>query len=449
MSNKLTCTDPFAYRPGLDDGNASGPSPVSNANLAAWTSFSDVVKFSKTITIDSVFASFTLNQQGGNYTTNGYLYEIWLDGFVNNDPVEGNIINGGHWLFVFNGLTLESYDVVVVDTQDVADPIEGNITKVLVADPSYSDGLLRYVDSIQSGEELYIISGTPLAEHATDGVFGLDNNISRRINFISKNPSQLISKPLLPFSTGTSLWIESPESVLEYPQLSIGNSLRLQKRDNRDSGFEVVINGTPTYRGQVSDEATAQLNLGSLATGSTISLSISTPTQNQYNKGDQVYISPSIIDVRSGNYGIQYVRATVLSFVSGVLSLMVTFRPNGASSAGSNWYVISEVDQINIPISSTVYFSLLDPGEIPGYDLLNCVFSVRLQIEENRRFNRYVFRYKPDNSSAWKYINASSGNTIIENVLPNTVFDEEVMGFNDSTGDFCGFSQKGTFNTFF
>jgi hypothetical protein len=449
MSNQLTCKDPFAYKPGLEDGNASGPSPVSNADLMSWSSSSGVVRFSKTITIDSVFASFVLNQQGGNYTTNGYLYEIWLDGFVNNDPVEGNIINGGHWIFVFNSLTLDVYDLVVVDTQDVTDPVEGNVTKVLVADPSYSNELSAYVDAIQEGDESYFISGTPLEEHATPAVFGLDNDITRRINLTSRNLSQLISAPLLPSSTNGSLWIDAPESVLSYPQFSVGNSLRLQRLDNRESGFEVVIDGTPTYRGQASDEATGQVNLGLLTVGTKIALLVNLPTEKQYNKGDSVYVSPGIIDVRSGNYGIEYVRATVLSFSAGVLEMMVTFRPNGASSSGNNWYVISEVDQINIPISSNHYFSLLDPGEIPGYELLNGVFSVRLQIEDNRRFNRYVFRYKPNNSSSWKYVNASSGSTIIQNVIPNTVFDEEVMGFNDSTGECCGFSQTGTFNTFF
>jgi hypothetical protein len=91
----------------------------------------------------------------------------------------------------------------------------------------------------------------------------------------------------------------------------------------------------------------------------------------------------------------------------------------------------------------------LDPSEILEYNLLNCVFSVRLQIEDNKRFNRYVFRYKPDNSSSWKYVETTETNTIIDNILPNTIFDEEIMGFNDSTGDYCGFSDSGTFNTFF
>ena len=116
MSNKLTCNDPFGYNPGLEDGNSSGPSPVSNSNLTVWkSSLGQIAKVSKTITIDSVFASFSLNQQGGNYSTSGYLYEIWLYGFVNNG-VNGNILNSNHWLFFVNLLTLDTYDLVIVDS---------------------------------------------------------------------------------------------------------------------------------------------------------------------------------------------------------------------------------------------------------------------------------------------------------------------------------------------
>ena len=748
MSNQLTCNDPFGYSPGLEDGNASGPSPVSNSNALTWkSSLNEIQSISKTITIDSVFASFTLNQQGGNYSTSGYLYEIWLDGFVNNDD-DGNIVNGGHWIFLVNALTLDCYDLVVVDTQDVDDPTYGNITKVLVADPTYSEEFSSYIDLIQQGLQVYFISTTPLTEYANKGVFRLENNISRKVNFNAKDLSLIINEPLLSYSSNGSLWIESPESVLSYPQLSPGNSLRLQRNDNRDSGFEVVINGTPTYRGQINDVTpgdlyysiffvsstvgftvgidnegspvilrtldaganweivtpaemkttpkavafittpnsqsmytgftvgnsgaifrttdtgdtweemtsnssenlygisiydedniwavgsngevlygtsggdtwTAQtsgvstslnsvffvddltgwavgnsgtvietedggttwtdktsvsgttqnlygvfftsatrgyacggsgtiirtntdgdswttrasgttsdlssvyfigntgicvgsggsltkttdggitwnasgisgygslysvqmlsttniwssgddtyikkstnggsswtssippntpLNLNKVKAGQKVRLSLNLPYQVNYSKGDVVFVSKQMIDVKSGSYGIEYIKAIVLAFNSGILDLMVSFKPTGASASGSKWYIISEVDQINIPISSNYYLSLLDPSEILEYNLLNCVFSVRLQIEDNKRFNRYVFRYKPDNSSSWKYVETTETNTIIDNILPNTIFDEEMMGFNDSTGDYCGFSDSGTFNTFF
>jgi photosystem II stability/assembly factor-like uncharacterized protein len=748
MSNQLTCNDPFGYSPGLEDGNSSGPSPVSNSNTFLWYSNNgDIVQVSKSITIDSVFASFTLNQQGGNYSTSGYLYEIWFNDFVNNGN-DGNVLNGGHWLFLTNGLTLDCYDLVIVDTQDVNDPTHGNITKVLVADPAYSEELSKYVDSIQVGEQLYYISTTPLTEYANKGVFRLDNNIKRKVNFNSKDLSRIIDQPLLSYSSNESLWINSPESVLSYPQLSEGNSLRLQKNDNRDSGFEVVINGTPTYRGQINDvtpgdvyysiffvnptlgftvgtdnegspvilrtldggaswllvtpvemkitpkavafittpnilsmytgytvgnsgtifktvdsgetwqelESNSDENLhgisiydenniwvvgangeiihgtsdgtfwspqisgvsadlnsvffvddmtgwavgdsgtvvetedggltwadktsvsgttedlygvfftsltrgyacGSAGTiirtntdgdswttrnsgttndlrsvyfigdtgicvgssgsltkttdggitwnasgisgygslysvqmlsttniwssgddtyikkttnggsswtssvppntplnlvkakiGQKVRLSLVFPYQFNYKKGDVVYVSKQMIDVKSGNYGIEYLKGVVLSFSNGILDLMVSFKPSGASASGSKWYIISEVNQINIPISSNYYLSLLDQSEILEYNLLNSVFSVRLQIEDNKAFNRYVFRYKPDNSSSWKYVETTESNTVIDNILPNTIFDEQIMGFNDSTGDYCGFSDSGTFNTFF
>jgi len=748
MSSQLTCKDPFGYNPGLEDGNASGPSPVSDANATTWySSLGNIPNVSKTITIDSVFSSFTLNQQGGNYSTSGYLYEIWLDGFVNN-ATDGNIVNGGHWIFFINVITLDCYNLVVVDTQDVDDPTEGNITKVLVADPTYSEAFSKYVDAIQQGEQVYRISTTPLTEYANKGVFRLDNDIRRKVNFNAKDLSLIIDQPLLSYTSTGSLWIDSPESVLSYPQLKVGNSLRLQKRDNRDSGFEVVINGTPTYRSQINDvtpgdlfysiffvsssvgfvvgsdnegspvilktsdagttwkivtpeemnttpraiafittpnsqsmytgftvgnsgaifkttdtgdtweEVTSNsvenlysisifdednmwvvgsngevlygtsegdtwaaqtsgisenlnsvyfvdadtgwavgdsgtvietedggatwtdktsvsgttedlygvfftsltrgyacgangtiirtntdgdswttrnsgttntlrsvyfigstglcvgtngtltkttdggitwnasgisgygslysvqmlstsniwssgddtyikkstnggsswsssippntpLNLNKVKAGTKITMSLVPPYQFTYEKGDVVYVSKQLIDVKSGNYGIEYVKAIVLSFNNGTLDLMVSFKPNGASASGSKWYIISEVDQINIPISSNYYFGLLSPSEILDYNLLNCVFSVRLQIEDNKRFNRYVFRYKPDNSSSWKYVETEEANTIIDNVLPNTIFLEEIMGFNDSTGDYCGFSESGTFNTFF
>lgn len=748
MSSQLTCKDPFGYSPGLEDGNASGPSPVSDSNATTWYSnLGNIPSVSKTITIDSVFSSFTLNQQGGNYSTSGYLYEIWLDGFVNN-ATDGNIVNGGHWIFFVNSLTLDCYNLVVVDTQDVDDPTEGNITKVLVADPTYSETFSKYVDLIQQGEQVYRISTTPLTEYANNGVFRLDNDITRKVNFNAKDLSLIIDQPLLSYTSTGSLWIDSPESVLSYPQLKVGNSLRLQKRDNRDSGFEVVINGTPTYRSQINDvtpgdlfysiffvsssvgfvvgsdnegspvilktsdagttwkivtpeemnttpravafittpnsqsmytgftvgnsgaifkttdtgdtweEVTSNsvenlysisifdednmwavgsngevlygtsegdtwvaqtsgisdnlnsvffvdadtgwavgnsgtvietedggttwtdktsvsgttedlygvfftsltrgyacgangtiirtntdgdswttrnsgttntlrsvyfigstglcvgangtltkttdggitwnasgisgygslysvqmlstsniwssgddtyikksinggsswsssippntpLNLNNVRAGTKITMSLVPPYQFTYEKGDVVYVSKQLIDIKSGNYGIEYVKAIVLSFSNGTLDLMVSFKPNGASASGSKWYIISEVDQINIPISSNYYFGLLSPSEILDYNLLNCVFSVRLQIEDNKKFNRYVFRYKPDNSSSWKYVETEETNTIIDNVLPNTIFLEEIMGFNDSTGDYCGFSESGTFNTFF
>lgn len=748
MSNKLTCNDPFGYSSGLEDGNVSGPSPVSNSNLTTWkSSLGEIVKVSKTITIDSVFASFTLNQQGGNYSTSGYLYEIWLDGFVNNG-VDGNILNGGRWLFFFNLLTLDVYDLVIVETQDVNDPIKGNVTKILVADPTYSEKLSRYIDSIQLGLQVYAASTIPLTEYSNNDVFDINNDIERKVNFNAKDLSLIINQPLLSYTSTTSLWIDSPEKVLSYPQMKIGNSLRLQRRDNRDAGFEVVINGQPTYRSQISDitpgdlyhsiffvntaigftvgsdnegspiilktldsgatwvivtpaemknipkavafvgtqnsqskytgftvgnsgeifktedtgetweqvesnstenlygisiydedniwvvgsngevlygissgdtwtaqtSGTSQnlnsvffindttgwavgnagtvietedggttwtdktsvsgttqnlygvfftsptrgyacgsggtiirtntdgdswttrdsqttndlrsvyfignvgicvgtngtvtkstdgginwnssringygslysvqmlstsaiwssgddtyikrsvdggtqwsssvppstpLNLTKVKAGKKITLNLVYPYQHNYKKGDTVYVSKQMIDIKSGNFGIQYVKAIVLSFDNGVLDLMVSFKPNGASASGSKWYIISEVNQINIPISSNYYLSLLGSSEILEYNLLSCVFSVRLQIQENKKFNRYIFRYKPDNSSTWKYVETTNRNTIIENILPNTIFQEEIMGFNDSTGEYCGFSESGTFNTFF
>lgn len=451
MSNQLTCSDPYGYVPGLDNGNASGPSPLSNPNATTWYSgLGEVISVSKTITIDSVFASFTLNQQGGNYSTAGYLYEIWLTGFVNNG-INGNVINGGHSLFLTNGLTLDCYDLLVIDTQDVNDPSEGNITKVLVADPLYSEELSAYVSSIQQGFQSFSVSTTALTEYANNGVFRLENDISHRVNFNAKDLSLLINKPLIPYTTYGSLWIDSPKDVLSYPQMAAGNSLRLQKRNNPESGFEVVISDPPTYRGQVNDETTndVALNLNNVRVGDSITLTLVAPCQFNYQKGDDVYVSSTLIDVKSGSYGIQYIKCMVVSFASNVLELMVKFRPSGASASGTKWYIISEVDQINIPISSNYYFWLLDDPDMLEYDLLSCVFSVRLQIDENKRFNRYVFRYKPDNSSSWKYIETTETNTIINNVLPNTIFDEEIMGFNDSTGDYCGFSDSGTFNTFF
>jgi photosystem II stability/assembly factor-like uncharacterized protein len=747
MSNQLTCKDPFGYKPGLEDGNSSGPSPVSNSNGQSWFPPAGILKISKTITIDSIFASFSLNQQGGNYSTSGYLYEIWLDGFVNNDE-DGNVLNGGWWIYLTDLLTLYTYNLLIVDTQDVNDPTEGNITKILVADPSYYEVLSSYVNAIQLGEQSYRLSSTPLLEYANRSVFPLDNNIVRRVNFNSKDLSLLINRPLLSYTSDQSLWIDSPESVLSYPQLKVGNSLRLERFDNKDSGFEVTIASTPTYRSQINDVTpgdvyysvffvnaslgfcvgsdnigaptilrtndvgqtweiitpsemketpraiaflptpsspsmytgftvgnsgeifktvdsgdtwdkitsnttshlygisivdedniwavgssgtiiygtsegeswssqtsgvsvslnsvsffdssigwavgnsgtvvetedggvtwtdktsvsdTTQnlygvfftsatrgyacgsagtiirtntdgdswtlrnsgttndlrsiyfigntgicvgangvvtkttdggitwnasgidgygslysvqmltasnvwasgddtyiknstnggsswtssippntpLNLNKVKAGKKISLGLVPPYQFDYKKGDTVYVSKSLIDVKSGNYGVEYVKAIVLSFQNGMLDLMVSFKPTNATASGSKWYIISEVNQINIPIASNYYFLLLNDQERLEYNLMNCVFSVRLQIEENKRFNRYVFRYKPDNSSSWKYVETDETNTIIDNVLPNTIFLEEVMGFNDSTGEYCGFSESGTFNTFF
>ena len=272
----------------------------------------------------------------------------------------------------------------------------------------------------------------------------------RRVNFNAKDPSLIINQSLLSYTTNQGLWIESPESVLDYPQLKTGNSLRLQRDDNPQSGFEVRISSAPTYRGQVNDVATAStLNLSQLRIGNKITLELSSPYQFSYVKGDTVYVSRDLIDVRSGNFGTEYIKAKVLGFQTGSLQLMVSFRPSDASAAGANWYVISEVNQINIPISSNPYFLDLTSQERLEYRVLNSVLSVRLQIDENKRFNRYVFRYKPDNSSSWKYVETEEANTIIADVLPNTVFLEEIMGFNDSTGDYCGFSSSGTFNTFF
>lgn len=747
MSNQLICKDPFGYKPGLEDGNASGPSPVSNANGQSWLSPSGVVKLSKNITIDSVFASFTLNQQGGNYSNSGYLYEIWISGFVNNST-NGNILNGGWWLYLTDLLTLDTYNLVIVDTQDVNDPIKGNVTKVLVSDPTYSEKFSKYVNLVQLGEQLYKVSSTPLLEYANRSVFTLDNNISRKVNFNAKDLSLIIEKPLLSYTTSQSLWIDSPETVLDYPQLKVGNSLRLQRADNKESGFEVKISAQPTYRSQINDmtpgdiyhciffinssigfsvgsdvigapvilktidaganweivtplemkttpkaiafiptlnaqskytgftvgnsgaifkttdtgetweEVTSNttshlhsisivdednmwavgssgevlygtaegdtwtqqtsgvsqtlnsvyfiddmtgwavgnsgtvietedagttwtnktsvsdttqnlygvfftsatrgyacgasgiiirtntdgdswtirpssttkdlksiyfvgntgiavgdsgtvtkttdggiswnasnikgygnlysvqmlttsniwssgddtyiknstnggstwtssippntpLNLNKVKVGRKITLGLVPPYQFDYKKGDVVYVSKTMIDIKSGNYGIEYIKALVLSFENGMLNLMVSFKPNGSSASGSKWYIISEVNQINIPISSNYYFSLLSDQERLEYNVMNSVFSVRVQIEGNKRFNRYVFRYKPDNSSSWKYVETSETNTIINNVLPNTIFLEEIMGFNDSTGDHCGFSESGTFNTFF
>lgn len=759
MSNQLTCKDPFGYKPGLEDGNSQGPSPVSNSNLVtkyyAPLDANQIIKISKSITIDSVFASFTLNQQGGNYSVSGYLYEIWFDGYINNDPSNANILNGGKWLFLSNLLTLDTYDLVIIDTQDVNDPTYGPITKVLVADPLYIEELSSYVTKTASGEERYSISYSPLVESGNNAVFPLENNIVRRVNFNAKDLSRIIDRPLLSYSSNTygsmSIWFESPESVLSYPQLVPGNSLRLESNENPDSGFEVVINGTPTYRGQlnditpgdvyysirfvsgsigfvagvdregrptvlrtkdsggtwsdvtpsglklipksiafdptsgptdytifiVGDQGSAYrsddtgetwtsldtgttdglkgafalssdllwvvgangtvlfssdngdtwssqtsgvsvtlnsvhfisdtkgwvvgnsgtvietedggltwidrtsnsdttedlysvfftrenrgyacgnngiiirtnttgdtwtirpsgttaslrslsfvtssgtdvgvavglggvvvrtndggiswnasnvggygsfysnqmlssttvwasgddtyikrstnagaswtssippntpLNLNKVVAGSKIKLNLVAPYQYQYTKGDVVYISKTIIDIKSGNFGNDYVKALVLSFDAGVLEAMVSFKPDTTTASGSKWYIISEVDQINIPISDNYYFSLLNQSEILQYNVLNCVFSVRLQIEETKVFDRYVFRYKPENSSFWRYVVTTESNTIIENVIPNTVFDEEIMGFNDSTTDYCGFSETGVFNTFF
>lgn len=759
MSNQLTCKDPFGYKPGLEDGNSQGPSPVSNSNLItkiyAPTQPDQIIKISKTITIDSVFASFTLNQQGGNYSTSGYLYEIWFDGYVNNGSQNGNVLNGGKWIFLANLLTLDTHNLVIVDTQDVNDPTYGPITKVLVADPLYSEDFSSYVTKTALGKEQYSISYSPLTESANIETFPLKNTIKRKVNFNEKDLSKIIDKPLLSYSSNATgsmnIWFESPESVLSYPQLVPGNSLRLERNDNPDSGFEVVINGTPTYRGQLNDSTpgdvyysirfvsgsigfvagvdregvpvvlrtkdsgstwdivtpsglklipksitfdpnsgptdytifivgdrgsayrsddtgetwteldtgttqglrgvftysgtdiwavgtagtvlfssdsgdtwTAQtsgvsvdlnsvhfisdtkgwiagnsgtvietedggttwtdrtsttdttqdlysifftsatrgyacgnngiiirtnttgdswtirpsntnvplrsisffrssgvdtgvavglngvitrttnggiswtasnvggygsfysnqmlsssvvwasgddtyikrstnsgaswtasvpasipLNLNTVSIGSKITLNLVAPYQYPYKKGDVIYIAKTIIDVKSGVFGINYAKAIVLSFENGTLKAMVTFKPTSATASGSKWYIISEVDQINIPISDNYYFSLLNQSEILQYNVLNCVFSVRLQIEENKVFNRYVFRYKPENSSSWKYVETSDANTIIENVVPNTVFDEEIMGFNDSTTDYCGFSETGVFNTFF
>lgn len=753
MSNQLTCKDPFGYIPGLEDGNPNGPSPVSSSNLVTKTYESgQIIKISKTITIDSVFASFTLNQQGGNYSVSGYLYEIWFNGYINNDPGQGNVLSGGKWLFLKNLLTLGTTNLLIVDTQDVNDPTYGPITKVLVADPLYSEEFSSYVTATSSGQERYSISYSPLIEHGTVLPFPLANNISRRVNFNAKDLSQIIDAPLLTYTSNSpgsmSLWFNSPESVLSYPQLVVGNSLRLQRRDNPDSGFEVVISGTPTYRGQLNDitpgdlfysvrfvtssigfiagvdnegsptilktlnagsswsvitpdgikatpksisyvpglntqgkytlfvvgdsgmayrtddtgetweelntgttsnlrsvfayddshvwavgtagevifssdegdtwsqqtsgvsttlnsihfidedrgwavgslgtvietedggstwtdrtsvsdttqdlysvfftsptrgyacgsggiiirtnttgdswtirqSGTTQqlrsisfigstgiavglngtvtkttdggitwnpsnvggygsfysnqmlstsniwasgddtyiknstnggsswtsslppntpLNLNKVRVGTKITLSMVPPYNFVYERGQVVYVSKSIIDVKSGNFGIDYVKAIVLSFENGVLDAMVSFKPTGTTASGSKWYIISEVDQINIPILDNYYFSLLNQSELTQYNVLNCVFSVRLQVEGNKAFDRYVFRYKPKNSSFWKYLETRDLNTIIENVLPNTVFDEEIMGFNDSTTDYCGFSETGVFNTFF
>jgi hypothetical protein len=214
-----------------------------------------------------------------------------------------------------------------------------------------------------------------------------------------------------------------------------------------DTYIKNSTNGGSTWTSSIPPNT--PLNLNKVKVGKKITLGLVPPYQFDYKKGDAVYISKTLIDVKSGNYGVEYIKAIVLSFQNGMLDLMVSFKPTNASAAGSKWYIISEVNQINIPISSNYYFLLLNDQERLEYNLMNCVFSVRLQIEENKRFNRYVFRYKPDNSSSWKYVETDETNTIIDNVLPNTIFLEEVMGFNDSTREYCGFSESGTFNTFF
>lgn len=753
MSN-IACKDPFGYKPGLESGDALGPSPLNIGELFTSSSLAGgtLKRISQQITIDSVFSSFTLNQEGGNLSRSGYLYEIWVQGFINNSDEEGNIINGGKRLFLLDLLTLKEYELVVIDTQDVNDATYGNITKILVVDPLYLTDLIGYINLIQEGEQKYLIGSIPLTEYSNSSVFDLDNDIDHKVNFISTEREKLIDLPLLPCSRNTSgsmsLCFSSPESALLYPQLSQGNSLRLQKINNPEDGFEVKINGTPTYIGQLSDRTpgdiyystffisasigwsmgltndgnpsilkttdagatwknqaptslrstpkssyfidedagfivgssslfmktvdggltweqsnlfvdgvlTENLNLNAIHRqgdylwvagnkGTVITYDISTetwalqtsgvsenlndiyfidenygwavgnagtiietedggatwvdktsvsgtlenlygvhftsatrgyvcgengtilrtntdgdswttresntlnslrsisfinantgfsvgysgaitkttdggitwnssliggyanlysvqmlsatniwvsgddtyiknstnsggswsskyppntpvnlktlklsrklslnlipPINGSYVKGQDLVISKGLVNIRSGSYGIDYFKAKVLGLDQYRLNVIPTYKPQNSIAAGSKWYIISEVDQINIPISNNYYFSLLTQSEILEYKLLSCVSSARLQITTDPKFNKYVFRYKPENSDTWHYLETSDANTAINNLLPNTIYWYEIMGMNTNTNQYCGFSSTRTFNTFY
>lgn len=753
MSN-IACKDPFGYKPGLESGDAAGPSPLNIGELFTSSSLSGgtLKKLSKEITIDSVFSSFTLNQEGGNWTRSGYLYEIWIQGFINDSDEKGNILNGGKKLFLLDLLTLSEYELVIVDTQNVNNLIYGEITKVLVADPLYLTELLTYVNLIQGGEQKYLIGSIPLAEYSNSSVFDIENDIDHKVNFITTEKEKLINLPLLSCSRNTSgsmsLCFSSPESILSYPQLTQGKSLRVQKINNPEDGFEVKINGTPTYVGQINDRTPGDIyystffvsssigwsvgltneggpsilktidtgttwkkqqpaslrstpkslyfidqdtgfiagssslfmktedsgvtweeinlyadgvltqnvnlnaihgqgdflwvvgnngviavydittetwtlqtsgvstnlndvyfvnedygwavgdagtvietedggttwvdktsvsgttenlygvhftsttrgyacgengiiirtntdgdswttresdtvsslrsisfinanvgfavgysgiitktinggitwnsssiggyanlysiqmlsssniwvsgddtyiknstnsgsswdskyppntpiNLKTLKLSRKLSLNVIPPINGSYVKGQDLVVSKTLVNIRSGSYGIDYFKAKTIGLNQYRLSIIPTYKPQNSIAAGSKWYIISEVDQINIPISNNYYFSLLTQSEILEYKILNCVSSARLQITKDPKFNKYVFRYKPDNSDTWHYLETSESNTAINNLLPNTIYRYEIMGMNTYTNQYCGFSPTRTFNTFY
>ena len=752
MSNNINCKDPFGYKPGLEDGNPSGPSPLNIGELYVSSSTGSLKKISTEITIDSVFSSFSLNQDGGNWSRSGYLYEIWIDGFINDSGEEGNIINGGKRLFLLDELTLNEYDLVVIDTQNVNDDVYGNITKILVSDPLYLDELLSYINLIQLGDQKYLVGSIPLTEYSNDSLFDINNDIDHKVNFISIDRSRIIDEPLLSCSVNTSgsmkLCFESPESTLEYPQLIIGNRLRLEKSNNPDSGFEVEINEDPTYLGQIADQTPGDIyystffvssslgwsvginndgtpsilkttdsgstwinqtpdglrktplssyfidedigfivgksslfletsdggetwnesdlfnesiipsnvnlnsingnedtlwvvgdagsvisydissqtwsiqsspvsenlnsvyfvdseygwavgnigtiietedggstwtdktsvsgttqnlygvhfttrtrgyacgdngtiirtntdgdswttrnsntssslrsiyfinsnigisvgysgrltvtqnggitwssssiggygnlysvqmltssniwasgddtyiknsvnggqtwsskyppntpiNLKNIRLGKKVSLNLIPPISRIYTKGTDLVISKNLVDIRSGSYGVDYFKAKVLSMDGTTLNIVPIFKPQNSTAAGSKWYIISEVDQINIPISDNYYFSLLSDSEILEYNVINCVSSARLQITENSKFNQFTFRYKPENSQEWKYLITTELNTQISNLLPNTIYWYQIMGINTYTNEYSGFSSTKSFNTFY
>lgn len=454
MSTNLVCKDPFGYKAGLESGDPLGPSPINIGEIFISNSGigGGLKKISTEITIDSVFSSFSLNQDGGNWSRSGYLYEIWIAEFVNNNE-RGNILNSGKSLFLLDRLTLQEYELVIIDTQDVNDITYGDITKVLVADPLYLVDLLKYVNLILQGQESYSVGTIPLAEYSDDSLFSLQNDIEHRINLINLDRQRILDLPLNQYSSNQeesmSVRFYSSNLTLSYPEFKIGGSLRLEKRDNPQDGFEVTVNQTPTYIGQLSDQSDSYIEYLSLKIGAIVSLNLTSPVISTYSKGDDIVISNRLIDINENSFGLGYFRGKVLDFGTNLLKIMVTFIPQGSFVSGSLWYVISATNQINIPISDNYYYSLLDSSEILGYNIINGVSSARLQITKNPKFDKYVFRYKPSTSNTWRYSEVDDLNTIITNLLPNTVYWYQIMGFNTYTNDYCGFSSTKTFNTFF
>lgn len=445
MSNRLKCEIQYPNIPGLDDSNFTGGSSIDVSRFNVISSeLGDITGLSKTITVDSVFYSRSLIQNGGNVISRGCLYQLVIDELVNEDDLVGSSLNGGDTFLIIDNKTSRCWPFIIVASQR-----RNTDTYVVILDQNCDEQFSAFVDD---PEKSYSAMYTRDLEVSREELFFHTNDIKFSVNYITNDRNNYVStRPLAASDIESSspyIWINGTREQFENGRFSEGNSILLKKIDGSTFPVELLISGDCSFINQTYDfTENLQINLTQLQRSSSVEVVLANPT-GEYTVGKRVYVSATPLDLESDDLGSDYFIGLITSIGLNSFTLKTIYKPTGASRNSSSWYLVTEDPRINIPVQETVFLNDLQNEDLSGFLVENASCSFRMQITQNKNFSRYTVRYKPVFSNAWKYSDVSEGDTRIFSILPNSQYEIQVMGFGGSGSEFCSFSDSIMFNTF-
>jgi hypothetical protein len=445
MSYRLNCDVKYPSVPGLDNSNFLGASSLDASRYSFLKSEENEVSgLTKTITVDSVFYSRSLNQNGGNEISRGCLYQITFNGLINDDDLYGSSLNGRDTLLIIDDYTSRCWKFTVVAVQRRMT----NTYAVLLDDSCDSD----FDSYVSETDKKYSVVYSRDLDVSQEDLFRLSNDISFSINYITNDSSNHVSSRVLSYSDvetpNPNIWVKASRTQFENGNFEPGNPVLLRNSNGSDDTRELIISGDCSFSNQTYDFTNSlQVNLLQLKLSDSVVVSLLNPS-GEYEVGKRVYVSATPLDLESQDLGSKYFIGIVSSSSGNSFTLKTIYKPSGASRNSTSWYIVTEDPRINIPIENSDALHGLQNSDLVDYILENPSSSFRIQVKKNKKFSYYTARFKPVFSSSWRYVTVNERDTRIHSILTNCRYEVQIMGFGASKRDFSSFSDSTIFNTF-